>query len=400
MNEKSLLGVICIHILLKRGFRMAKLSKLVAATIVALLGISVFAGAAMAMSDYVIGLHTVQVDLTGYMLLGWWNVQTDNITVQQNFTANVPTNITAGSLNAGFEGFARISTQSIEFNGVIGTKNGTFAADFEANNTYTSHTLPTGECGALGTLTLLISATALPPPVQYECVQVAGRVTAFGSSNASGVLNANARITNTTGENMSEAQVTWIPLSGPLPVISPGWVNNHATGSYNYSFYSATLINTTIVALNYTGYDFYVSGLWDVLNVTFSYTGASYQNFKTATSYVRQNATGTLEVYGSGPSLTGKNFTLSIAGFDNVTGPVDRFVINAKTILEGDVLNHGVVDIFDLVYVARRIGETPGDPKSGGLANFEEVQKACVTGDFQVSIYDLVTVATEIGQTG
>jgi hypothetical protein len=395
MNEKSLLGLVYSYILLRRGFKMAKLSKLIAITIMTVLGISVFAGVAMAMGDSRMNLHTVEVDLKGSMRLGWW-VQTNTITVQQNFTAKVPMNITAGNLNATFEGFASISTKSIDFNGVIETANGTFTAEFEVPNTY-SPALPRGVCGASGNLTLLISETTLPPPVQYECVQVAGRVTAFGNSNASGVLNANAKITNSTGENVSEAQVTWVPLSGPMPVISPWCLAGYSTGNYTYSFYSAVLINTTVVALNYSGYDFYVSGLWNVLNVTFSYSGTSYENFKTTTSYARLNATGELEVDGS--TLNGKNFTLSITGFKNVTGSVERFVTNAKTILVGDVLNHGVVDIFDLVYVARHMGETPGAPTCGGLANFEDVERACVSGDFQVSIYDLVTVATQMGQT-
>ncbi|MGD0979211.1 MAG: hypothetical protein ABR962_08745 [Candidatus Bathyarchaeia archaeon] len=372
---------------------MAKLSKLIALTIVALLGISVFAGSAMAMGNSDKVLHIVEVDLTGSMRLGWWNVQADNITVQQNFTAKVPTGITPGNYNATFEGFARIDEKSVEFNGVIETENGTFMADFAVPNTYTN--LPTGECGALGKLTLLISETALPPPVQYECIQVVGRVTGFGNSNASGVLHANAKISNSTGGNVSEAQVTWVPLSGPMPRASPQWAMHNATGNYTYSFYTATLISTTVVALNYSGDDFYVSGLWNVRNVTFSYSGASYENFKTVTSVIGQNDTGVLEVYGNG-----KNFTLSIAGFNKVTGSVERFVINAKTILEGDVLNHGVVDIFDLVYVARRFGETPGDPKFGGLSNFDDVEKADVNNDFQVNVFDLVTVATEIGQTG
>ena len=138
---------------------------------------------------------------------------------------------------------------------------------------------------------------------------------------------------------------------------------HNATGNFTYSFYIAQLISTTVIALNYSGNDFYVSGLWNVLNVTFSFhSGANYEDFGRTKSYVGQNATGVLEVYGNG-----KNFTVSIAGFDKVTGSVERFVIHGKTILEGDVLNHGVVDIYDLVYVARRIGVTPGDPRWGGL---------------------------------
>jgi hypothetical protein len=385
---------VSILYLLKRGLRMTKTSKLVAIAIMGLLCVSVFAGSAIAMEDFGRGLHplhSVEVDLAGSMRLEWYQ-QTDNITIEKNFTAKVPVEITAGKYDATFKGFARVDEGNIEFNGAIATENGTFMAEFAVPNKYNIPTpsVPMGMCRALGNLTLEIIEIAPIPPFQYEYIQVVGRVTDYGSSPASGILNANAKISNSTIDpagNVSQAHVFWIPLSGEIP-------HPWEVGNFTYSFYKARLINTTKIALNYSGNDFYISGLWNVMNVTFSYYGINDQNFQKTESYVRQNATGELKVYGNW-----MNFTLSIAGFDDVKGSIKHFVTHAKVILDGDVLGHGRVDIYDLVHVARLIGSTAGAPQCGGISGFENVESADVNFDFQVDVYDLVTVATQIGQT-
>ena len=373
---------------------MAKISKLIALAIMAVLSISVLGSIAMADSGP--NLYTAQVNLTGSMQLEWF-VQTDNITVAANFTAKVPTAITPGTYNGTFQGFARITEKDIDFTGAIATENGTFMAEFDVPNTYSLPGLPTGFCGASGELLLVISITSLPPPVAYECITLVGRVTDYGSSPAIGCLQANVRIVNSTAslaENESQAHAFWIPI-GTIPPTSPLWNPQDATGNFTYSYYAATLINATTTALNYSGNDLYINGTWTVLNVTCSFSGTGWNDFQTSTTYIRQNATGQLEVYGGW-----KNFTLSIAGFDDVVGSVYRFDMRAGTFLEGDVLGHGVVDIYDLVCVARYVGAVPGDPRWGGLSNFESVSKADVNGDGCVDIYDLVTVATQMGQTG
>jgi hypothetical protein len=370
---------------------MAKLNNLVAIAIIALLSLSVFAASSGAMGD--LNLHTVQVNLTGSMQLGWY-VQTESITIQQNFTARVPENITAGTYKATFQGFARIDKDNIDFSGAIATENGTFMAEFDVPNTYT---LPLGFCGATGQLVLVISETSLPPPFAYEWIRLVGHVTNYGNSPAAGCLQANVKIANSTigtCENVSRVHVTWIPL-GSVPPTSTLWHPWNITGNFTYSYYSATLINATTTTLNYSGNDLYISGLWTVLNVTWTFSGINWNDFQTSTSYVRQNATGQLEVYGGW-----KNFTLSITGFDDVKGSVVLLAIRAATFLEGDVLGHGTVDIYDLVYVARYIGAVPGDPRWGGLSNFESVAKADVNNEGCVNIYDLVTVAAQMGQHG
>jgi hypothetical protein len=380
---------------------MRKLAKLSAMATIAMLGAFIFAGSAG--GDLSSVCRPVQVNLTGSIQLKWWYNESYIVSVQQNFTASVPPSITAGTYNATFAGVARIDEENIDFNGAIMTENGTFQAEFQVP--VDGYTGPLGICGASGENLIVTISEFTVPPVTYawQFVHVVGRVTGYGSSLAMGNLEAEARISNSTAaENSATAHVCWVPISGPLP-------HPDVLGNFTYSFYAARLINTTIVALNYSGYDFYIAGTWNVFNVTFSFSGISPEDFQETTTFVSQNATGELMVSGNatgpipitpwGTTSSIDNFTLSIAGFENVTGSA-ILVTHARAFLEGDVLGHGCVDIYDLVYVARRIGATPGAPQWGGPANFEDIENADVNGDFHVDIYDLVTVATQMGQTG
>ena len=374
---------------------MAKLSKVIALATVALLSISVFAFLSTVSADSngsgksilpIQPIQPVEVNLTGSMELEWWNTSV-TISVAQNFTARVPPTMTAGTYIGKFAGFARIDTTDIDFNGMIMTQNGTFSAVFDVP---TPPDTQTGECWAFGNVTVVISATVTPPPISSELIQIAGRVTTWQGANASGCLTADATITNDTSvQNTSDVSVSWSPWVPPTasPVsLSAPW---------NFSFYDARLVNTTTVELENSGNDLYVLGIWNVFNVTLGDGGASLA--KQSTSYVVANATGTFTCDLKVPG----NWTLSITGLSgNVAGSVTCVRTHAQRILEGDIFGKGYVDIFDLVYVARLLGATPGAPQWGGASNFENVQKACVSGDYQVSIYDLVTVATEIGQTG
>jgi hypothetical protein len=367
---------------------------------VAMLGAFVFAGLANADEHWNTDLRGVGVDLTGSMRLGWldgsfggWHGETYNITVHQNFTAAVPPEITDGTYDADFGGLARVDEKIVAFNGMVMTENGTFRAEFAVPNVYTD--VPTGGFPAWGNLTLVISELTKPPVVGIcECVKVMGRVTDYGGSPAFGHLNADAKIsiTNSTTnlENSSRVHLFWAPVNETASVND----RNAAPENFTYSFYAARLINTAVVALNYSGNDFYVSGLWNVLNVTFSFHGTSPWDFQKTATYAEQNVTGDLRVYNGW-----KNFTASISGFKDVNGLVKYFLAHAKAIFDGDIFGRGRVDIYDLVYVARRIGSTAGDPHWGGPSNFDETERADLNFDFHVDVYDLVTVATEIGQT-
>jgi hypothetical protein len=378
------------------------------AFIAPLLCLLMFAGFASAQSTLpcpVPGSYTASVLLTGTIQLGWYNwtsktFETYNLTgINSTFAAMVPTGITPGQYNnAAFEGYARVDNASVEFNGYIrvnATSPG-FMVSFTVPNNWPQ--VPKAEFEACGTVETTITKIPLPP-ITYTWVLAVGQVTKYGNENATGWLNAQAMITNVT--QVANVHVLWMPMPrfvSPLGCGVTSWNRNNLT--YTYSFYAASLIKTTIAALNYTGYDFYVNGTWTVYNVTFTYSrsfdqskdtySTSFDQCKENVTVVKQNATGALEVSGGW-----KNFTVSITGFNDVKGLVTRAVISHKRILVGDFTGQGYVNILDLVAVARHIGETPGLEQ--GSCNLQQVEQYDVNFDFHVDIYSLVTVANEIG---
>jgi hypothetical protein len=248
--------------------------------------------------------------------------------------------------------------------------------------------IPMGTFEACGTVETTITKKTLPT-LQYTLVHLVGPVTQYGNENATGWIDAQAMITNVT--QLARVHVIWMPTRSSTPGPTPKSTN------FTYSFYHACLINASIVAVNYTGYEFYVYGLWTVYNVTFTYYGQQFNQCRENVTVVRQNATGDLAV-------SGVNFTVSISGFNDVKGLVWRLDIWHRTIpewnLAGDVSGpngqpDGVVNIYDLVAVARHIGETPGFGQ--GSCNLQQVEQYDVNFDFQVNVYSLVTVASEIG---
>jgi hypothetical protein len=365
---------------------MANLKKLGAFALIAVLGILGISGSSAVKG---IDSYVAKVSLSGDMTLKFYN-ETYPISVEKNFTAIVPLAITPGEYKDTFEGIAWIDEENVGFSGVIMTENGTFMAEFAVQNVWTG--IPTGKCGASGTLTITLSPVEgmpgpppPPPPPEYW-VHVFGPVTQYGLNASRGWLDAYAKISSE--ENVTAAHVFWMPM--------PPWEEN-PTGNFTFSFYHARLINTTMVALNYSGNDFYVSGLWTVYNVTFTYheyqgegAGFTYEDYQQDILYVAENRTGELKVYGNW-----MNFTVSIDGFNDVKGLVMHFATHAPVCLEGDIEGRGKVDIYDLVHVARYVGCTPKTP-----SDLEEIEKADVNHDGHVDIYDLVTVGTEIGQTG
>jgi hypothetical protein len=367
------------------------------AVIAILLSLLMFAGLAFAGSSLPVPPTpiTARVYLTGTIQLGWYNwtshtYETYNLTtVEANFTAMVPSEITPGTYtNATFEGYARIDQNSVEFYGdvKVNATSRRFMVSFTVPNTWPK--VPMGTFEANGTVETIITKTTLPS-LQYTYVRVVGPVTKYGNDTVMGWLNANAMITNVS--EVAKAHVFWMPI---VPYVLPKGAN------FTYSFYHASLINTSIAAVNYTGYDFYVKGLWTVYNVTITYSGQQFDRCKENTTVVKENATGELMV-------SGLNFTVSITGFKDVTGSVWRLDIWHRATpewnLDGDVsgpngVPDGKVDIYDLVAVAKHIGEGPLDPGFGqGSHNLQDAERYDVNYDFHVDVYSLVTVASEIG---
>lgn len=138
----------------------------------------------------------------------------------------------------------------------------------------------------------------------------------------------------------------------------------------------------------YSGYDFYISGLWDAINVTFVYypNGEGEfdgENYNCTMEPVVSNATGELRVFEGWTK-----FALSITGLDLVSGSVHHRFVGTMDVEIGDVDEDGAVNIEDLVHVAHAYGGKPGIGNYGFEMDFNF--------DFQIDVGDLATVAAEI----
>ncbi len=220
---------------------------------------------------------------------------------------------------------------------------------------------------------LMTLAMALIPALAQSAteptfVAVLGRVESYGGEPGCGYLGAFAEV----GE-WAEVGLFWTLEPVHIAVIP-----------YNYSFYAARLVSTTTVELNYSGSDFYVSGLWDVYNVTFYYDKDGYRwEFKV----IIDDGSGELNVIDDW-----RAFTVDIDGIPQVAGIVLRYCIRTiKPIPIGDVTFDGEIDIYDLVRVAKAYGNTPG------IGNYYfEVD---LDANYVIDIYDLTTLAANLGET-
>lgn len=224
--------------------------------------------------------------------------------------------------------------------------------------------------------------------VQQTWVQVFGRVERFGSNIAYGGLSAHAKMQtiNATSAEWARAHAFWT-TSFVMPIefgehCRPGCEN------FTFSFYFARLVNASTVALNYSGYGFYIGGLWDVYNVTFVYYPNEEgefdgESFNCTMEPLATNATGELRVTGDWTA-----FELSITSVELVSGSVHHYFVGSIEIEIGDVSGDGKVDIHDLVHVANAYGCKPGFKGFDFDMDFN--------GDFEIDIGDLATVAANI----
>jgi len=251
----------------------------------------------------------------------------------------------------------------------------------------------------LAAFILLSPVFALPPAESNSTDNVVmhGAINLYGTQPAFGWCGAYAKI-----EEWARVYAFWMPEN---ITFKPPMSNENFTAT----FYEAVLVNATIVELNYTGNDFYISGLWSVYSVTFSavpynitYT---YKNY--TFTYTYWNVTWTLTplvVNGTGDlSVTGNwtNFVINISGIPLLSGEVMFHRVASMPIPMGDVYGpnrtqDSKVDIWDLQHVAHNYGSTPvldfmqGKPESFNMDfNF----------NFQIDIYDLTTIAVNIGES-
>lgn len=238
-------------------------------------------------------------------------------------------------------------------------------------------------------MTLMLATPAFTEPVAETWVTMKGVVNLYAGEPAFGWCGVYAKI----GE-WARANIFWMQGFGMPPIEE----------NFTISFHAARLVNTTIVGLNYAGNDFYVSGLWDVYNITL--TAISYNTTYTyhnhTVKYTRWNVTYTTEPWVTNRTgelyVTGNwtAFAVDITDIDLISGiVVFRHEGSIGPIPIGDVYgSNGMqdckVDIWDLQHLAHNYGSTP-------VLNFDFTMD--LNFDFKIDIYDLTTIAVNIGES-
>ena len=241
-------------------------------------------------------------------------------------------------------------------------------------------------------LTLLAIGNFVPAIAQAEdisiqktWVKMRGQMTQWGTSPAFGWIWAHAKMVNITDVSREWAGVRAI-WTQHQPMLS----THPPTENFTISCYIAKLINTTQVELNYSGYDFYIRGVWNVYNVTLAYYVDGSGNLLSFSLTLEA-----LVIQGEGDLCVlndWDDFQLSINGIEMLSGKVIMYAVGQWEIKICDVNNDGngdgKVDIHDLVRVARRYGSMPGL----GSYNIE----MDFNFDFRIDIGDLTTLAANI----
>lgn len=152
---------------------------------------------------------------------------------------------------------------------------------------------------------------------------------------------------------------------------------------FSFTVYIARLVKASAISLKFSGCNFYISGLWDVYNITWTCKGEHDCNMTAKPVVV--NATGEFCV-----TNDWHTFTLNIEGIESVGGKVVFLCFRLLRIPVGDVNNDYVVDIFDLVHAARRYQTKPGMADFDFDLDFDD--------DFEVDICDLTTIGASLGE--
>lgn len=213
-----------------------------------------------------------------------------------------------------------------------------------------------------------------------------GTITEYGGSPvAYGWCGAYAKV----GE-WAKVHAFWVPTM----IFQPPCWNSTPSINFTYSFYIAKLVNASMVELNYTEViDFYISGIWDVYNVTFAYSGD--WNFTWTMELMLDDANGQLSVTGNWT-----DFTIAITDIELISGKVVFHRVKPmKPIPMGDIWGPNrkpdcKVNIFDLVHAAKAYGSTPGNP---WIPNYDF--SFDFNFDYKIDIIDLTTIAVNIGES-
>src|SRR3990170_6253974 len=155
---------------------------------------------------------------------------------------------------------------------------------------------------------------------QKSWVRINGVITEWGTTDVNGFLQTQARtaIFDTADtKQLASAGAIWTKnTSRPINGVK-------AKENFTYTFYAARLRNASVSELNYGDSNFFISGEWNVYNVTSNVTIIT--NNGEITNIHRESDTEVGQVYGE-LSVTNdwKDFTLTLDGYDILYGNVTR----------------------------------------------------------------------------
>lgn len=329
---------------------------------------------------------------------------TYDIDLDTNFTAMIPSQLSHGEYHALFSGNAKANTEMIKFRGELTVEELEFHVSFTIPNDYgipvsgeeedlesedelsvEAHEMDEHEFGeeydANGEFEVTIGPVSAPIPKEKTWIKIKGLINQSGGQPAFGLLKVHAKL----GE-WTRASAFWTTT---IPALSVQHFedDDNSHGNFRFSFYAARLVNASAVEINNPDSNFYIKGYWNVYNVSWIHRE---EDFTYTVESLNGDRPGELTVT---ESMT--LFTLSIQDLEPLSGRVIYFLYRSFTIPRCDVNEDYVVNIWDLVHVAKRYGAKPGKPDFD--LDFDDYFDLDFDDDFEIGLGELTTVAANLG---
>jgi len=208
----------------------------------------------------------------------------------------------------------------------------------------------------IGGFSLIPSIASADSQFQKLSVRMRGIITQWGPDPVFGWIAVHAVMVNANGSYHEWAAVhaMWSLDRPKLNCSKP------PTENVTFSFYVARLVRASMIRLNYSGYNFYISGLWNVAKITTSiYVTETGELIRVEHVFepILVNATGELRVINHWT-----RFELDIDGIPLLSGFVFMVRIAYLEIKLCDINDDDKVDIIDIVRVAKAYRAVPGTP--------------------------------------
>lgn len=226
---------------------------------------------------------------------------------------------------------------------------------------------------------------------QRSWVRINGVITQWGTTDVNGFLQTQARTaifdTSDTRQLAMAGAIWTTNTSRPISSV-------RAKENFTYTFYTARLTNASVSSLAIGTNDFFINGTWNVYKVTSNVTITTNSD-DDITNIHRESDTSIAQAYGElNVTDNWKEFTLTITGYDPLTGSVTRtrtgmMQFNPFKITDSDQASQSdVVTKTDLVACAKNYRAMPG------WGNYD--QRMDFNNNYKIDITDLATIAANM----